>query len=377
MGVIGSSIPGVQSRGWKPTVAPVSPALNIRTLALAESWPGIIELPETYGARRDGVTDDSEAVTMAIEKAISRCISAGTYCCEVWFTPGVYAAKRACIKTATNMGNAQIPIPYIKEGEKVTITLRGVPGFTADYYFAGAARPGAVIETHLTGQVMDGTYGPPSIIGTPTREALGDGVFSRTCVIVDGLSLIAPADPTIWGLDVMGSAECDIKALMCQANSVTMPEKGESTFATALRMPGPGNSNNCELGSLTAVGWYNGLQPGEHTNARRVRIIDCRVGVALGDHGGFPYGHFANIEYLTTESVKYHLYCSPASKTVGRWMGMNITTWDIEDNAEFATTDHIDDPGNEMQGKVNYWRVNSQGIEFKKVGGEHFTATEL
>lgn len=357
--------------GWTDNSTPAIDAANLE-LMYAGGYRCNVDTPEAHGAARDGSTDDTAAIVAAVNNVVSHGQADGSNYGEVWFTAGIYQCASATTKGGTTKGNAQIPLPAIDQtsSQKFTLVLRGVREGSAIPIWSQTPvqTSGVVIRSSLTGQTYDSTNGAPSIIGTPTKEQ-GYGyntTWSNMFVVVDGITVIAPANPSIHGIDLSGVAAAHVRTMAALTNesypSIALQTNGAwsgttTQFACGLLMPVTGNNDNCSVDNYSCAGWYAGFGPGEHTAANTIRTVKCRIGVRA--QGNAPHG--LSIRYLSTEACRSHIYIDPRQTSASLLRTyLDIDKWDIEDDSgTFATTSHLTDTNSVLYGDLNYQLTES------------------
>lgn len=313
--------------------------------------------PETYGAKRDGVTDDTAAIKACIAAAVTACQASGTNYCEVQFSAGIYVVNGAL--DTTKSGRAQIPLPVIAQtAQKVILVLLGAQDATAFPHWLQTTtqRAGTVLKTNLAA-AFDPSFGSASVIGGPTyQQTSGGTIWSNMLVVIDGLVILSPVDPQHIGIDLQQVAQADIPNLACSASVApgTAQPSTPTNGGGALRMPQTGNNDNCNIGNLGVEGYTYGLIPNEHTTAQRVALIYCQYGVALQA----TYPDSIRIDYLSTEGCKYHISTGAGAGVNGSIdrCRLDVGTWDVEDFSNISTTAHIDDPTNLITGTFGFHR---------------------
>lgn len=334
--------------------------------------------PENYGAARDGVTDDTQALRDAINNAVANCITDGSFYCEVLLSAGTYLLSGALVQGGATNGNAQVPLPIVAPtAEKVTLVLKGVreTGAFPHWQQTVAQKAGAVLKSSLTGQAYSATHGLPSIIGGPTPEhgyATTGALFNNLCVVVDGVVVMAPQNPSVCGVDLRGVAAARIGILACQADQTPPTAIVPTNVVTGLMMPVNGNNDYCEIGRYTCEGWYRGVLLGEHTNAVSIGCVYCYEGLCISG----PNGHGAHVAYASIEACKTALryvditpvaYGAPGAPLV-------IDLLDYEQGVSpFTPTYFIDDVSNKLYGEMNYV-PNNANLTGKFHGGVNFRA---
>jgi hypothetical protein len=306
-------------------------------------------------------TDDTAAIRAAISNIVSIARTSGSNTGELWLSND-YIVSGACVTGATK-GNAQIPLPLCAgTAEKFDLKLRGSGDASAlsHWYQTGPHMPASSIISTLQGQAYDGTNGAPSVIGGPTPEQGYSGLTSNNMLLrVDGVSIIVPADPTISGLDLRGTAEMayGTYGYFAFGNPTTwpLPTSGSGNgnpyaFACGLRVPGFGNNAYSVGDSYGCEGAYSALDPNEHMNLNSVKIDNCRVALGPSTTYQFP----ARITHLQTGEVRSHLY-SAATRSGSQALFLDVDTWEVEDGpTPWTSIYHIYDPTNDWRGTINF-----------------------
>lgn len=141
--------------------------------------PGVFNVM-WYGAKGDNSTDDTAAIKAASDAA-GAYASAGPKSADVLFPPAVYLLSGATTQSSSYDGNSQIPVPLnAVAGQKLTIRYIGLNDGSAlpHWQQTTAQLGGATLRSTIT-QDVDGTWGPPSVLGGPT-PAKGYGQSSGT-----------------------------------------------------------------------------------------------------------------------------------------------------------------------------------------------------
>lgn len=330
--------------------------------AVLSAKPGVFPV-SWYGAVGDGVTDDTAAINAAVTAATTYALS-GSYYAEIVFDPKVYLCSGATTKTSTNKGNSQIPLPIVPvTGQKLTLVFRGVRDATAVPHWQQTSiqAGGAVIKSTLTGLTVDGTYGAPSVIGGPTPiqgYGVSDALFNNMLVVVDGLTILVPPDPTVIGFDFSGMGQANV--FNCTVNASTTPGNGlpvlpTHSWAYGLYMPQTRNNDNCNISNFSCEGMYTGLVLSEHSVVNSCRIIYCTTGILiLGNSSDSVMINYASVEACVTS-----LQCFQISGGISANVYIGIL--DIEDtnSSPFGIVANIDDASNFLSGEINVRRLSA------------------
>ena len=311
-----------------------------------------------YGVVADNTTDVTAAINTVISQAVSDGIADGTYFARIYFPPGTYFVSSATTKGGATQGNAQITLPVIAStGRKFVLVLSGTENGSAFAHWEQTTgqRSGAVIRSNLTSQTIDGTWGVPSILGGPTVEQ-GTARFSNMCLVVDGITLMAPHDPTFIAWDLRYVAQVVILSASALANAGVAggpPTLGgnppTSDQSVGLRLPENLNNDCVVVIDYSCEGFYYGCWIGEHLAAVRMALIYCQVGILVYGIGGATY-HGATISNLSVEATPIHIQ---AINNNGGSFPINIEGM----HTETGTTWNVDDVNNNLTGTINWSNI--------------------
>ena len=314
-----------------------------------------------YGVVADNTTDVTAAINTVIAQAVSDGIADGTYFARVHFPPGTYLVSSATTKGGATQGNAQITLPVIATtGRKFVLVLSGTENGSAFAHWEQTVgqRSGAVIRSTLTSQTIDGTWGVPSILGGPT-VAQGSGTYSNMNLVVDGITLMSPHDPTFIAWDLRYVAQVEILSASALANAGVAggpPTLGgnppTSDQSIGMRLPNNLNNDCVVVVDFSCEGFYYGCWVGEHLAALRMALIYCQVGILVYDIGGASF-HGATIANLSVEATPIHIQSINGN---GGSFPLNIEGM----HTETGTTWNIDDANNNFTGTIN-WSSLSNG----------------
>lgn len=309
---------------------------------------------QTYGAKGDGVTDDTTAITNAINAAVAAGVANGTNYAEVYFPPAVYLIAGTPTTGGTTNGSAQIPLPIIAStAQKFVLILKGTRDATALYHWQQTTpqQAGAVLRTTYDAGATLPTTGEVSVVGGPTPHFGygGSGSWNNMLVTVDGITVEVPQNGNICGFDFRGMAEVNIWSASVLARSTVTgaPSIPTPNWSFGLFMPQTNNNDNSNIGYFSCEGLVYGLIITEHVQANSVRLINCYDGLVIWPTSGFPHRNiitYASIENCTQCIV----FASTATQKV------DILSADIE----WGTGHIVNDSHNAAYGTI---RIGSNG----------------
>lgn len=313
-----------------------------------------------YGAKGDGVTDDTAAIRAAVAAAFAYA-NANSFYAEVYFPVPArwYAINGPLVKGGATKGCSQIPLPIQPvASNKITLAFIGQRDVSATLHWQQATRQitGVTLKSN-SDTVLDNTNGEASIIGGPTpQQGYGNSstLFSNMLVYWDGIQLMGPnAVNGVGGLDLRGVAGCGggSYSYMVDAHPVGGPGivggSGSGNYF-GLATPNNGNNDVSYWASITVYGMTYGVILGEHTNVSALRAVYCFDAVAVA--GTFYSGpgalHGVTISNASVESVTSggnHLIL------VGQGAKVHIYL-DVEDSVI-----SIADQGTSVPGTGNVW----------------------
>lgn len=321
-----------------------------------------------------GSTDDTANIISTINSAVVAGQTNGTYHAEIDFAPGVYNISGALVQGGSTHGNAQIPLPYINpaSGQKVILVLRGIRDSSAPPHWAQtvAQLSGVTLKSTLTTGTNNGTYGAASVIGGPTPQqgygqAGNDATFSNMLIVIDGISVVAPADPTVIAFDFNGLAEANIITASALANQLpSAPTTPSHNWSMGVRMPAVNNNDNSNIMWMSVEGFYYGYTFNEHTTFHRILSVYCIHGMYL--IGGSAHACVTGM-YASMEVCQASLTIDP-----GTLCQVNIMSLDVENGTSpFDPSWHISDSGNQGRGYIGFNRNPGAGAAIILVGGAY------
>jgi len=293
-----------------------------------------------YGATGDGTTDDTTAVQDAIDAAAAA--GGGV----VYFPSGIYNSAGGLQDTSRS--NAQLLLPIVNvSAEQITIELRGeVPPPSAASVIGSIGLP----DNHsvIKGTLNTGSGTAPCMIGTWGPSGSFDD-FSLVHVVLRNLTFRMPSNPVLTAVDLSHATCAELDNVIVDTGSYDVGGLSQMTTATSygLRLPKLSNGALTALGIVNVIGFYNGIQVGEHTHGQNVNVWGCRYGVE------FLAGYHPSLfDRLGT----YH--CQRGLVGTGGAHYLEISQLNIEhaSTGTWVTTYDIDDASNYLKGSCK-WHV--------------------
>lgn len=305
----------------------------------------------TYG------TDDTVPWGQAIQSLVDDGIANGTYFGKLLIPPRQYMIAGDPTVGGSTLGNAQIPLPVISSSDqKFVLVLQGA-GDASGLYHWRQQRPhasGSVLRTCRVNEPASLTYGPASVLGGPTvmsSEPDGSSPFSNMLVYLDGLTVIAPRNPSLLGVDLGRVAQANIGTLSIVADAVPGGGAGglngsaTSDKGMALRMPHFQNNDNTNVFSYGCEGFYYGIEIADHFTCQRIALIYCHTAIYCNPPGVPQHG--AHIGYASVEACTNGIESGGSS---GARYPLSVARIDIEVSG--GTT--VIDPNNTLYGEMHY-----------------------
>lgn len=319
------------------------------------SYPWVFNVQD-YGAVGDGITDDTTAIRNAIDTAYAWAIANGIYYAEVWFPPAIYRLTSNPVNTY--LGYSVLPLP-IQAGtsRKVTLVFTGAKDAASTPYWqqngVGHRGGSTLLATH-TG-LSSGSDGAPCVLGGPTPQngyGSGTATFNNMCVVLDGISVVVPINPTLGGFDFRGVA--NLKVVTAGVYADGSPTQLQATpptrdWTSGLLMPQNFNNDRNVVEDFAVYGLYTGLGVGEHAWTARSASIYCHDGVYIqADSENIHSSAFGSI------SVEACTNGIITNATDSYGAPIHIAAISFETISGY----HIDDNSNGLAGTVNITKLD-------------------
>lgn len=259
------------------------------------------------GSRAVYGTDDSAAIEATLDEIVAQGIENGTRYGELWLSPGIYMVCRAAQNGAPYYGSAQIRITPIPEADgKFDLVIKGAGAATfAHWNQTVPQRSGSVLYSTLVGGSNHATWGPPAVLGGPTRVDQGGGFsagFSNMKLTIDGVTIVGQRNPCVTALHAGRLAQLHVKSLGVLAD-MTPTQMHDSPptndLGMGMRVPQLGNNHYVRVDDFSVEGFYYGLTVADHFTAERVVCV--YVNTALYINGGGASEHGMSILNLGVE----------------------------------------------------------------------------
>jgi hypothetical protein len=220
--------------------------------------------PEDFGARGDGVTNDTTAMQACLDAAVKA--GGGT----VQFGPKTYLLNSA--PRHDRGGNAILALPYSLTSSG-TLRLQGVAQATN-------------LATTVSGQRFSPQFGCPSIVGGPSPEQLGrTGLFSFWNIELVDLNVLGPHNSTLCGVDLIRQVRCSVRNVYISTVNPTA-SRPTAAYGFGLRLPDGLNFARVSVEDVDVYGFYTGFVVNTaHTRVKHGIAKWCACGYGLTGSG--------------------------------------------------------------------------------------------
>jgi hypothetical protein len=308
--VVSANVAHTSSAAYATDVAKWNLSTNVLTPATANSTYGrrgtATLYPEDFGAVGDDTTDDTAA--------FNAMVTAGVVLMDAGRGHVIFQsdAKTYLFATAPTHPNgvggayAQIPLPTRTDGAIFEFRGAGPSGNSAARTPLGNA--GTVFRSTASGG-LDATYGLASVIGGPAWKAdvvhaIGGspGYWSNIAVILDGIVIRRPDNPTIAGADFSYCWQAKTNNIALDVNAAYYSTTFPTHFTNlGLLMPESDNAliSTCS-GETYIMGCYAALRFSEHFAADHLMIQKNVLAMAVSN--GY---HSSIIKHASCEHNNY------------------------------------------------------------------------
>jgi hypothetical protein len=228
--------------------------------------------PRTYnvklfGAKGDGVTDD----TRAIQKTINQCFNSGGG--TVWFPNGKYILSDTLTNSpATNYVNSLLYIPSVAgaSGVRVSIKLLGESNIVTPNSYSIIVGFGTETKGVILAGRTAGTGVNPAVIGT--KGTAGNYRDYNYCpitienIMITTNTINATAAPTLSGINLLHAATVSIKNVAVTIDTVNqLSVSPVSSEVAGFIISGDNNDGPNLIESTYSSGYKYGYIIGDHT----------------------------------------------------------------------------------------------------------------
>lgn len=275
--------------------------------AKKHTLPGYFYNVKKFGARGDGVTDDTKAIQMAINKALAK--SSGT----VFFPAGIYRISGPLQDSIDGKWcHAQLYVPYRDIDHTCTITFAGesAPEYEAQGLIpAGPSRSGTILLSDLISKDS-----AAAVIGMVKGTGKGwkqwnyvTPYFKDLCVRTTTLQENSQIINALGAINLKYASKCSLDNILLDTGTPLSqslnPKNGGSV---ALVTPAVDNHAMVEVGLIRIGGYGYGIKFSEHFVGQDVQILCCNVGI----YSEFSH-HSSSIQTLEIECCRYPVVFNP------------------------------------------------------------------
>jgi hypothetical protein len=330
--------------------------------------PEVIITPEQFGAKGDGVTDDTAAFRAMIAYAVTL---PAVRPIEFKLGPKTYLINGAP-RTDQN-GNSVLSLSAALSHRQMIFTGTGQGDGTT------------VLKSNRTSDAYDASFGPPAFFGSGTFEGVGI-IFPWTGQMrFKDFIIQLPENGSLAGIDAWGFGGVDVDNVGVYYGTTATPANNTHPYTFGLRTPTSYDGGHVQLRRLMVRGACAGIvfNKTDHCVMNGVHVTNCQMGLGFEeyDDGGFGVvAHPGGPSYIMAEYNKYTMAgWSPTSGAISLPGGSGIhpvSGWwiDIEEPppgyAQNPMAKIVLDANNRLHGDVKFFNLNSgQGTG----GGGGFT----
>jgi hypothetical protein len=189
------------------------------------------------------------------------------------------------------------------------------------------------------------------VIGGPTPQQGYGGntnVWSNMMVVVDGIQIVVPNNPSICGFDFRGIAEMNFKNGSVISNATTGTRVAATTgWQFGLATPENNNNANSRVGKFVGMGINFGALICEHCEVDHLTAIYCVAGIEFGS-SGLGTGHGIHVGHLLAEACDVAVGVNDGANEASYPVKVTVDTLDYE-NIAFTI---VNDPNNRLLGRI-------------------------
>jgi hypothetical protein len=229
---------------------------------------------------------------------------------------------------------------------------------------------GTTDATRDSGSTIQVTYGPPSIIGTATREQIGatnNDTFTGNIGFED-MYVTQPKNPTLAGIDLIATTGYNFQNVDVRTGTTgyeTQVVAPSSPWAFGVRGGALWSSWNPTFRNISCRGYYAGavLIHNDHMIFDRLYCSGGVINIAFSDPWEGGGGRPAN-GYIMSSGFHYYFAgwdavngakTIPSTSNPKIWMGEQVVTWETA-AAPIGTIAMVNDTNNMIYGKFYFSR---------------------
>lgn len=300
-----------------------------------------------YGATGDGTTDDTAAILATQDAAVA---AGGGI---VFFnkpTGDGYLANGSLLDTSRSNSILRLPSLDALDDEQITIVWMGeLPPPPVMSVVGATTVPNNHVVIKTTTNSGSGT---PALLGGWGPS----GSFEDFTFLFFGcynITFRLPSNPVLTAVDTSHVTAVDFDQVVMDVGSYYVQGLTEPTTSTSygLKLPGLNNGAYTRLGAVNVIGFYNGIQVGEHTYGEQVALWGCKRGIVTV--AGYHASHF---DRLMT------VHCERGIVATGGTHYLSVDQYNTEHAVSgwWITDYDVDDPSNWLIGRIE-WKVTKAG----------------
>lgn len=230
---------------------------------------------KNFGAKGDGVTDDTQAIQAAINAANA---SGGG---RITGPNGVYIIAGAI--NATYNSQLFIPVRGVTDVGKCQITISGE---SATMFPVGGGIPGGTTALTTSGFILKSTLSTfttagQSVIGTGTSAS---NVPNCNTIVIENVGIQVKNNPTghgpvVGGISLKNSNNFKIQNVYCTIDTAGYNSTAPGLDVTGIEFPDDGYGENYVANNNEVVGFRTGYYFGEHVVFNNCTAFCCYFGL--------------------------------------------------------------------------------------------------